>query len=274
MLPACDAATAIPLLLPSPLSLHSMQEMPESAPLGQLPRSVDVYCEHDLVDKVKPGDRVTVFGVYRALATTAAAAISGVFRTVLVATHISKASRETGAVTLTPGDIGNIRRVAKRPDVFNLLSRSLAPSIYGHKFVKQALALMLLGGKEHNLANGTHIRGDINLLMVGDPGVAKSQVGTCCCGCVERRRLSSLVSCNIDYRVVNQQASCYLMAAVNTLATRLLLHPKKSFNAFSSSPTHHRSVLFCRCCASSSTSPLSPSTPRAGAAPASVSRLQ
>lgn len=183
----------------------TMQEMPESAPLGQLPRSVDVYCEHDLVDQVKPGDRVTVVGVYRALATTAAAAISGVFRTVLVATHICKASRETGATSLTPGDVGNIRRVAKRPDVFTLLSRSLAPSIYGHKFVKQALALMLLGGREHNLANGTHIRGDINLLMVGDPGVAKSQVSACCRCSSSRALPASVVLCNIS---VHLAASC------------------------------------------------------------------
>lgn len=152
------------------------QEMPETAPLGQLPRSVDVYCEHDLVDHVKPGDRVAVIGVYRALASATAASISAMFRTVLLATNITRASRETGALNMSPGDVTNIRAIARRPDAFTLLSRSLAPSIYGHKYIKQALALMMLGGREHNLANGTHIRGDINVLLVGDPSTAKSQL--------------------------------------------------------------------------------------------------
>jgi DNA replication licensing factor MCM3 len=150
--------------------------MPETAPLGQLPRSVDVYCEHDLVDQVKPGDRVAVIGVYRALASATAASISAMFRTVLLATNITRASRETGALNMSPGDVTNIRAIARRPDAFTLLSRSLAPSIYGHKYIKQALALMMLGGREHNLANGTHIRGDINVLLVGDPSTAKSQL--------------------------------------------------------------------------------------------------
>jgi DNA replication licensing factor MCM3 len=154
----------------------TLQEMPESAPLGQLPRSVDVYCEQDLVDQVKPGDRVAVVGVYRALASTAAASLSGMFRSLLIATHVSRISRESGAMTLSPGDVTNIRAVSRRGDAFALLARSLAPSIYGHKYIKQALALMLLGGRERNLANGTHIRGDINILLVGDPSTAKSQL--------------------------------------------------------------------------------------------------
>ena len=74
------------------------------------------------------------------------------------------------------GDLANIRRMAKDKHIFQTIARSLAPSIYGHKFVKQALTLLLLGGVEHTLANGTHLRGDINVLMVGDPSTAKSQM--------------------------------------------------------------------------------------------------
>lgn len=101
---------------------------------------------------------------------------SGLFKTVIIANALHKLSKESTDLRRTAGDVRNIRAFAKRPDCFSLLSRSLAPAIYGHKHIKQALALLLIGGLEHNLENGTHIRGDINLLMVGDPSTAKSQL--------------------------------------------------------------------------------------------------
>ncbi|CAM9392470.1 unnamed protein product, partial [Hapterophycus canaliculatus] len=157
----------------------TIQEMPERAPLGQLPRSVDVILDDDLVDRVKPGDRVQITGLYRAVGGASNGSTSGVFRTLIIANNVSILGKDVASVQMTPTDIKNIREIAERDDVLELLAKSLAPSIYGHEHIKKALVLQLLGGEEKNLANGTHLRGDINLMMVGDPSTAKSQLLRC-----------------------------------------------------------------------------------------------
>lgn len=158
----------------------SVQEMPERAPAGQLPRGVEIILDDDLVDRAKPGDRIQLVGIYRTLGNRGAGSGSSTFRTVLLANNIIQLSTKSGGgiaqATITDTDIRNINKVAKKKNVFDLLSQSLAPSIYGHDHIKKAILLMLLGGVEKNLDNGTHLRGDINILMVGDPSTAKSQL--------------------------------------------------------------------------------------------------
>ncbi|KAI1143150.1 MCM-domain-containing protein [Hypoxylon sp. FL0543] len=158
----------------------SIQEMPERAPAGQLPRGVDVILDDDLVDKVKPGDRVQLVGIFRTLGNRNTNHNSALFKTIILANNIvllsSKGSGGIATATITDTDIRNINKVAKKKNVFELLSQSLAPSIFGHDYIKKAILLMLLGGMEKNLENGTHLRGDINILMVGDPSTAKSQL--------------------------------------------------------------------------------------------------
>ena len=154
--------------------------MPERAPAGQLPRGVDVILDDDLVDSVKPGDRIQLVGIYRSLGNRNAGQGSATFKTLILANNIILLSSKSGGgiaqSTITDTDIRNINKVSKKKNVFDLLSQSLAPSIYGHDHIKKAILLMLLGGMEKNLANGTHLRGDINILMVGDPSTAKSQL--------------------------------------------------------------------------------------------------
>lgn len=154
--------------------------MPERAPAGQLPRGVDVIMDDDLVDQVKPGDRIQLVGIYRSLGNRNAGQGSATFRTLILANNVimlsSKAGGGIAQSTITDTDIRNINKVSKKKNVFELLSQSLAPSIYGHDHIKKAILLMLLGGMEKNLENGTHLRGDINILMVGDPSTAKSQL--------------------------------------------------------------------------------------------------
>jgi len=153
-----------------------LQEMPERARVGQLPRSIDVILEHDLVDKVKPGDRVQCIGIYRPLASIQDGHTSGVFKTVLTSNNISVIGKEIGAVKLSQMDVTNIKKIAERENILETLASSLCPSIFGLDYVKRALILQLLGGCERNLENGTHLRGDINVMMVGDPSTAKSQL--------------------------------------------------------------------------------------------------
>ena len=158
----------------------SIQEMPERAPAGQLPRGVDIIMDDDMVDTCKPGDRIQLVGVFRSLGNRNAGAGSAIFRTVILANNVVLLSSKSGGgiaqATITDLDIRNINKIAKRKNLFQLLSQSLAPSIYGHDYIKKAILLMLLGGMEKNLENGTHLRGDINVLMVGDPSTAKSQL--------------------------------------------------------------------------------------------------
>jgi DNA replication licensing factor MCM3 len=154
----------------------TIQEMPERAPHGQLPRSVDIVLDNDLVDKCKPGDRVQIVGIYRALANSQGSVTSSVFKNVIVATNLSVIGVEVSRLQIQPEDITNVRSISKRDDVADLLARSLAPSIYGHDTIKKALLLQMLGGTEKVLENGTHLRGDVNVLMIGDPSTAKSQL--------------------------------------------------------------------------------------------------
>lgn len=156
--------------------------MPERAPAGQLPRGVDVILDDDLVDRAKPGDRIQLVGIFRSLGNRGAGSGSSTFRTVVLANNIIQLSSKSGGgiaqSVLTDTDIRNINKWAKsrKTKIFDMLSQSLAPSIYGHEYIKKAVLLMLLGGIEKNLDNGTHLRGDINILMVGDPSTAKSQM--------------------------------------------------------------------------------------------------
>lgn len=172
----------------------TIQEMPEKAPAGQLPRSVDIVCDSDLVDRCKPGDRVQIVGNYRCLPGKQGGYTTGTFRTIVIANNISQLSKD-GNLRITRDEVYMCKRLAKHKNIFELLAKSLAPSIYGHEFVKKAILCLLLGGVEKILLNGTRLRGldpsvfyvelyfhdffsfrDINVLLIGDPSVAKSQL--------------------------------------------------------------------------------------------------
>uniref|UniRef100_A0A8B9K640 DNA replication licensing factor MCM3 n=1 Tax=Astyanax mexicanus TaxID=7994 RepID=A0A8B9K640_ASTMX len=155
----------------------TVQEMPEKAPAGQLPRSVDIILDNDMVDGAKPGDRVQVVGTYRCLPGKKGGFTSGTFRTIMIACQVKQMSKEVTPY-FSADDVAKIRNFSKSrtKNVFDQLARSLAPSIHGHEYIKKAILCLLLGGVEKVLENGSRIRGDINVLLIGDPSVAKSQL--------------------------------------------------------------------------------------------------
>ncbi|KAG8178125.1 hypothetical protein JTE90_020830 [Oedothorax gibbosus] len=153
----------------------SIQEMPEKAPAGQLPRTVDIIADNDLVDTCKPGDRVQIVGMYRCLPSKKMGYTSGTFRTILIANNIKLLSKEVSP-QISVDDVKKCKKFSKQKNVFDILAHSLAPSIHGNEFIKKAILCLLLGGVEKILPNGTRLRGDINILLLGDPSVAKSQL--------------------------------------------------------------------------------------------------
>ncbi|EEY58832.1 DNA replication licensing factor Mcm2, putative [Phytophthora infestans T30-4] len=154
----------------------TLQESPGSVPPGRVPRSKDVVLVGDLIDKARPGDEIAVTGIYTNTPDPTLNLRDGfpVFRTVIEANHVERRADVLGSQLLTAEDKKQILRLAKQPDIAQRIINSIAPSIYGHQQVKTALALALFGGKPKFIKN-SRVRGDLNVLMVGDPGTAKSQ---------------------------------------------------------------------------------------------------
>jgi len=154
-----------------------IQERPEDLPPGQLPRAVDIKLSEDLVDIARPGDRVSIIGIARAQQEFAGRkARLRTFELLLDANYVDIMGKEVAVVEITPEDERLIRELAKDPFIHRKLIASLAPSIYGYGDIKEAVLYLLFGGVPKRLPDGVSIRSEINVLLVGDPGVAKSQL--------------------------------------------------------------------------------------------------
>ena len=154
-----------------------VQELPEELPPGQLPRFFDVDVEGDIVNTARPGDRAIMTGIIRAEPDYGfGQPRSRSFRSKIDANYIEVVGKEPSQVHITKEDEAIIRSIASGPDVYQKLIRSMAPGILGHEAVKEAILLLLVGGPQTILPDGTKLRGDINVFLVGDPGVAKSEM--------------------------------------------------------------------------------------------------
>ena len=156
----------------------TLQESPGTVPAGRLPRHREVILLADLIDKAKPGEEIDVTAIYLNNYSGQLNNKNGfpVFATMLEANHIVKTHDQLAGFRLTEEDERQIRALSKDPGIVEKIVDSIAPSIYGHKDIKTAVALSLFGGVSKVAQGKHHIRGDINVLLLGDPGTAKSQV--------------------------------------------------------------------------------------------------
>lgn len=152
-----------------------LQEVPGTVPAGALPRRIELLLNDDLVDSIRPGDEVDAIGVFCHCTENSFTGFP-VFSTRLEITSIT-CNTDT-SVTLNSSDITIIKALAKEPNIVERLANALAPSVCGCMKSKKALLLAIVGGVQKTRGS-LNIRGDINVLLVGDPGTAKSQLLRC-----------------------------------------------------------------------------------------------
>jgi replicative DNA helicase Mcm len=163
-----------------------LQELPEDLPPGQLPHYIDVTIRQDLVDNERPGDRIILTGIVR-IEQESVSGIqrghSGLYRLRIEGNNIeflggrgSKTSRKIEREEILPEDEKLIRALAQTSDVYQRLIDSFAPHIQGQSLIKEAILLLIVGSNQRALGDGSKIRGDINVFLVGDPGTAKSEM--------------------------------------------------------------------------------------------------
>ena len=163
-----------------------LQELPEDLPPGQLPHYLDVTVKQDLVDNARPGDRVVLTGIVRIeqeKMSGVSKASSPLYRLRLDGNNVEflgskkdKSSRKIQREEISQEDEKMIKSLSKSPDLYQQLIDSYAPHITGHEVVKESILLLMAGSTQRELQDGSKIRGDINIFLVGDPGTAKSEM--------------------------------------------------------------------------------------------------
>ncbi|MFQ6619346.1 hypothetical protein Gotur_000962, partial [Gossypium turneri] len=155
-----------------------IQELAEHVPKGHIPRSMTGHFRGEMTRKVAPGDVVELSGIFLPIPYTGframrAGLVADTYLEVMSVTHFKKKYEE---YELRGDEEEQIAKLAEDVNIYNKLAQSLAPEIYGHEDVKKALLLLLVGDPYRKLKDGMKIRGDLHICLMGDPGVAKSQL--------------------------------------------------------------------------------------------------
>lgn len=167
-----------------------LQESPEDMPPGQTPHTVVMYAHNDLVDKVQPGDRVTVTGIYRATplrVNPRQRNVKSVYKTHIDIVHFRKVDTKRLQVNedaegkpsmMDPKRVEELKKLSETPDIYERLAKAIAPSIYENEDIKKGILLQLFGGtkKDFSSTGRGNFRSEMNILLCGDPGTSKSQL--------------------------------------------------------------------------------------------------
>lgn len=161
-----------------PFQEVKIQEMADQVPVGHIPRTLTIQCHGTLTRQINPGDVVDVAGIFLPTPYTGFRAIrAGLLTdTYLEAQHVDQHKKAYDALVFDAKTFRKVEQYKNSGHMYEYLSRSIAPEIYGHPDVKKALLLLLIGGVTKEMGDGMRIRGDINICLMGDPGVAKSQL--------------------------------------------------------------------------------------------------
>ncbi len=155
-----------------------LQELPTEVPIGHVPRSVTVRLYGDLTRIARPGDVVTTSGIFLPSPHTGFRAMRAGLTTItyIEASNVQVAKKNYNEMSFTEAQLAEVQERSEEKDIYETLAASISPEIYGQRDIKKAMLLVLVGGVTRTMRDGMRIRGDINLLCVGDPGMAKSQL--------------------------------------------------------------------------------------------------
>lgn len=152
---------------------ETVEELRGSAPAARL----ELWMEDDITNFIMPGEKVLVTGVLRLRPLKNARGKSSIYEKFLDAVHLQKVEEQFETLKVSKEEKKDIQALAKDPQIYEKIVKSIAPSIHGFDELKQAIALQLFGGTPNKVqADGEVIRPDMHLLLIGDPGTGKSSI--------------------------------------------------------------------------------------------------
>ncbi len=146
---------------------------------GEQSGGISVYLKEDLTTprmqrKTDPGNRIIIVGILKELPKRIKGRLSTRMDIYIETVHVEHAEIEFDEMEIRPEDEQRIRELASDPNIYEKLKASVAPAIYGIDEIKEALAFQMFGGVSHYMPDGSRIRGNIHILLTGDPGVGKT----------------------------------------------------------------------------------------------------